>query len=145
GDPAGFVQVLDDQHIAIPDRLGNRRIDTFQNVLENPKVGLIFLVPGKTETLRVSGEARIVRDDELRQSMAISGRAPDFAMVVYVESAFMHCPKCMLRSHLWQPDAWPDLIGTPSLAETTVKHANLDLSVEQVQELVDNDARERLY
>jgi PPOX class probable FMN-dependent enzyme len=145
GDPAGFVKVLDDKHIAIPDRLGNRRIDTFHNILANPKVGLFFLIPGKTETLRISGEACVARDDDLRNSMAISGRAPDFAMIVYVERLYMHCAKSTLRAHLWQPDEWPDVTGTPSLAETTVKYAKLDMSVEQVQGLVDQDERERLY
>lgn len=145
GDPAGFVQVLDDKHIAIPDRLGNRRIDTFRNVLTNPKVGLFFLIPGKTETLRISGEARIVTDDDLRQSMEISGRVPDFAMIVYVERIFMHCAKSTMRSHLWAPDQWPDTAGTPSLAETTVKHGKIDLTVEEVQARVENDARERMY
>ena len=145
GDPAGFVKVLDDKHLAIPDRLGNRRADTFRNVLENPKVGLIFLIPGKPETLRISGEARIVRDRGLRQSMAVAGRLPDFAMVVFVERVFMHCPKCMLRSKLWQPEAWPDQAGTPSLAEVMVKYAKLDITTGEMQALIDQSQRERRY
>jgi predicted pyridoxine 5'-phosphate oxidase superfamily flavin-nucleotide-binding protein len=83
GDPAGFVRVLDDKRLAIPDRLGNRRADTFQNLFENPHVGLIFLIPGKAETLRVNGEARLVRDAALLESMAVNGRVPNLAMVVY--------------------------------------------------------------
>ena len=138
GDPAGFVKVLDDKHLAIPDRPGNRRIDTFRNVLENPKVGLIFFIPGKLETLRIGGEARIVRDQGLRQSMAVAGRLPDFAMVVFVERVFMHCAKCMLRSKLWQPDAWPDPAGTPSLAEMMVESG-------EMQPIIDTDRQERLY
>ncbi len=145
GDPAGFVKVLDDKHLAIPDRLGNRRADTFRNVLENPKVGLIFLIPGKPETLRISGEARIVRDQGLRESMAVAGRLPDFAMVVYVERVFMHCPKCMVRSKLWQPEAWPDQAGTPSLAEVMVKYAELEITTGEMQAIIDKDRRERLY
>ncbi len=145
GDPAGFVKVLDDKHLAIPDRLGNRRADTFRNVLENPKVGLIFLIPGKPETLRISGEARIVRDQGLRESMAVAGRLPDFAMVVYVERVFMHCPKCMLRSKLWQPEAWPDQAGTPSMAEVMVKYAELEITTGEMQAIIDKDRRERLY
>ena len=145
GDPAGFVKVLDDKHLAIPDRLGNRRVDTFRNVLENPKVGLIFLIPGKPETLRISGEARIVRDQGLRESMAVAGRLPDFAMVVFVERVFMHCPKCMLRSKLWQPAAWPDQAGTPSLAEVMVKYAELEITTDEMQAIIDKDRQERLY
>ncbi len=145
GDPAGFVKVLDDKHLAIPDRPGNRRVDTFRNVLESPKVGLIFLIPGKPETLRISGEARIVRDQALRESMAVAGRLPDFAMVVFVERVFMHCPKCMLRSKLWQPEAWPDQAGTPSLAEVMVKYAKLDITTGEMQTLIDQSQRERLY
>jgi len=145
GDPAGFVKVLDDKHLAIPDRLGNRRVDTFRNVLHNPGVGLIFLIPGKGETLRIGGEARIVRDRGLRQSMAVAGREPDFAMVVYVERVFMHCPKCVLRSKLWQPEAWPDQSGTPSMAEVMVKYAELEISTGEMQEIIDKDRRERLY
>jgi hypothetical protein len=145
GDPAGFVRVLDDKHLAIPDRLGNRRIDTFRNLLANPRVGLIFLIPGKTETLRIGGEARIVRDEPLRRAMAVAGRAPDFALVVWVERLFMHCPKCMLRSRLWEPAAWPDATGAPSLAETSAKYGNLGPTAAEIQVLVDRDARERLY
>ncbi len=145
GDPAGFVKVLDDKHLAIPDRLGNRRADTFRNVLQNPKVGLIFLIPGKPETLRIGGEARIVRDQGLRESMAVAGRLPDFAMVVYVERVFMHCPKCMLRSKLWQPEAWPDLAGTPSMAEMMVKSGELEITTGELQAIIDKSQQERLY
>ncbi len=90
GDPAGFVHVLDHRTIAIPERPGNRRADTFHNVLQNPKVGLIFIIPGKGETLRVSGTARIARDTWLRERMTVSNRVPELALVVTVEEAFMH-------------------------------------------------------
>jgi PPOX class probable FMN-dependent enzyme len=145
GDPAGFVQVLDNKHLAIPDRLGNRRIDTFANLLKNPKIGLIFLIPGNNDTLRISGEARIVRDEAVREKMAVRGKLPDFAIIVYVERVLLHCPKCMLRSNLWRPEAWPDKAGTPTLAEGLVKHAKLDISVNEMQELLETDRRERMY
>ena len=96
GDPAGFVKVLNDRTLAIPDRLGNRRIDTFRNVLRNPNVGLIFLIPGVTYTLRVSGKAIIVRDLELRESMAVNGKLPDHVLVIDVKRVLSHCPKCMI-------------------------------------------------
>ena len=87
GDPVGFAQVLDTKHLAIPDRPGNRLAATFTNLIENPHLGLIFMIPGKLETLRISGEARIVRDDAIRSRMAVDGRVPAFAIVVYVEQA----------------------------------------------------------
>lgn len=144
GDPAGFVQVLDDHTIAIPERPGNRRADTFRNVLQNPKVGLIFLVPGKSETLRISGSARIARDAWLRERMAVDGRVPKLALVVTVEEAFMHCTKCMVRSRMWQPDSWnPN--GLATLAEATFAHGRLDISVAELQAMTENSLRNALY
>lgn len=145
GDPAGFVHVLDDKRLAIPDRLGNRRADTYRNVLENPNVGLLFLIPGKKETLRISGEARIVRDIALRESMAVNGRAPNLALVVYVEQLMMHCSKCVQRSKLWQPDEWPDHSDTASIAEAMVKHAKLDVTAEEYEERARGSAMRKLY
>jgi PPOX class probable FMN-dependent enzyme len=145
GDPAGFVRVLDDTTIALPERPGNRRADTFRNVLQNPQVGLIFLIPGKRETLRVSGRAMIVRDLALRQSMALNGRLPDVALVVSVREAFFHCAKCMIRSHLWEPAQWPPLDGLPTLAEVAVAHARLTETVAEVQAVIDRDIATKLY
>ncbi|MGA7993605.1 MAG: MSMEG_1061 family FMN-dependent PPOX-type flavoprotein [Bradyrhizobium sp.] len=105
GDCAGFVRCLDDSTLAIPDRRGNRRVDTFHNVLQNPGVGLIFFVPGRRETLRVAGRATIVRDSNIRGAMAENGRVPELALIVAVERAFFHCGKCITRSHLWDFDA----------------------------------------
>jgi PPOX class probable FMN-dependent enzyme len=145
GDPPGFVQVLDDKTLAIPERPGNRRADTFRNLIQNPRVGLIFLIPGKRETLRVSGEAMIVRDADLRQRMAIDGRVPDLALVVLVREAFFHCAKCMIRSHLWEQAHWPSLDGLPTLAEAAIAHARLTHSVAEIQGFIDTDERTRLY
>lgn len=145
GDPPGFVQVLDDTTLAIPDRLGNRRADTFQNLLANDRIGLIFLVPGKQETLRVGGRGIIVRDQSLRERMAIRDKLPDFAIVVAVDQMFFHCAKCIMRSNLWKPEAWPALSGLPSLAETMVSAAKLDRSVTEQQAIIDKDAETRLY
>ena len=145
GDPLGFVKVLDRYHLAVPDRPGNRRADSMENILANPGVGLIFLVPGKTETLRVSGEATIVRDRELLTSMAVQDRVPELAIVVRVEEAFFHCSRSMVRSKLWQPDAWPSLDGLPRLAETMVDAAKQELSEEEVRRLVENDEPVPLY
>ncbi|TSD83022.1 pyridoxamine 5'-phosphate oxidase family protein [Mycobacterium sp. KBS0706] len=145
GDPAGFVKVLDDRTLAIPDRLGNRRLDTFRNVLDNPNVGLIFVIPGITYTLRISGKAIIVRDLELRESMVIKGKLPDHVLVVGVEYVLSHCPKCMIRSGLWEPEAWPDTGDLPTFAETLIAHASLAETVDEMQAIIDKGNRERLY
>jgi PPOX class probable FMN-dependent enzyme len=145
GDPAGFVQVLDDHTLAIPDRPGNRRADTFSNVLENPGVGLIFLIPGKLETLRVNGRARIVSDLALRERMAVKGKTPALALVVTVEQAFIHCGKCMIRSGLWDKESWPEVEELPSHAQCLVDHGKLRETVEEVQASIEQARRTRLY
>jgi uncharacterized protein len=144
GDQPGFVQVLDDRTIAIPERPGNRRADTFRNVLQNPRVGLMFIVPGKGETLRVSGTARVVRDAWLREQMAVDGRLPELALVVTVEEAFVHCTKCMVRSRMWQPDSWNDA-KLPTNVEAVIAHGRLDISVAELRSIYENDVRTRLY
>lgn len=101
GDPPGFVQVLDANTIAIPDRPGNNRLDTFSNVLQNPNVGIIFMIPGIDETLRVNGIARLTTEPDLLARMVVDGKAPKSAMVVDVKEAFLHCAKAFRRSKLW--------------------------------------------
>ena len=145
GDPAGFVKVLDEKTLAIPDRPGNARMDTFLNVLEDPKVSLIFLVPGRKDTLRVGGTAQIVRDEDLRRSMSERGKVPELAMVVHVERAFFHCAKCMVRSSMWDPKGWPDKSGMPSLGAALVSHSKLKASVNEVDHVLEEDEREGLY
>jgi PPOX class probable FMN-dependent enzyme len=145
GDAPGFVQVLDQHTLAIPDRPGNQRFDSFRNLLQSPRVGLIFLIPGKRETLRISGSARIVADPALRERMAANGKVPALAIVITVEEAFFHCAKCMVRSQLWQPEHWPALDGLPSLAETMKDATDFDAPVEFIDERVREDERERLY
>lgn len=145
GDPEGFVKILDEHTLAIPDRPGNHRADTMNNILQNPKVGLFFVIPGKTEQLRVSGTARIVRDADLLNSMAIREKAPALAIVVNVEEAFFHCSKCMVRSKLWQPEHWPSLEGLPRLADTMVDSGKLDIPADVLHEFIVQDEQERLY
>lgn len=145
GDPPGFVHVLDDETLAIPDRPGNRRADTFRNILENPHVGLILLVPGKQETLRMSGTATIVRDHWVREPMAVSGKLPEFAIVVKVNEVFFHCAKCVIRSKLWEAASWPDIASLPNHAQLLVEQGKLDISVEQMQSIIERNEREHLY
>ena len=145
GDPPGFVQVLDGTTLAIPDRPGNKRADGFLNLIENPRIGLLFLVPGYRETLRVAGSARIVRDQELREAMAIDGRVPTLALIVDVEEAFFHCAKCAIRSGLWQPDRWPDITEMPAYGQITVDQTHWHESPEAVQSQLSESYEKRLY
>ncbi|KIT18101.1 MSMEG_1061 family FMN-dependent PPOX-type flavoprotein [Jannaschia aquimarina] len=145
GDPAGFVQVLDPKTLAIPDRPGNKRIDTFENLLTDPEVGLLFLIPGYALTLRVSGTASIVRDPDLQSSMAVNGREPHLVMLATVSKAFMHCAKSIARGGMWTPDQWSDTSDVPSLAEAMVAHAELSESTSRMQAIIDDDFEERMY
>ena len=104
GDPPGSFKVLDERTIALADRPGNRRLDTLKNLLENPEIALIFLIPGITETVRVAGTARLSVDPELLASLAVQGKEPKCAIVISVRQAYLHCAKALLRSRLWQPD-----------------------------------------
>lgn len=147
GDPAGFVRVLDDRTLAIPERPGNLRADTFRNLLtlDNPKVGLIFLIPGKGETLRIGGQARIIRDLDLRQSMALNGKVPELALVVRIDEVFFHCTKSIVRSKLWDPRSWGPVKGLASLADAMVSHGKLKETVDEMASIIDRDDKERLY
>ncbi|WP_089154497.1 pyridoxamine 5'-phosphate oxidase family protein [Micromonospora sp. NBS 11-29] len=111
GDPPGFALVLDDTTVAIPERPGNRRADGYRNILANPHVGLIFLIPGRTDTLRINGRARLVRDAPWFDRMEVEGHRPVLAVEVTVEQIFYHCAKAFLRSELWRPETWqPDAL-----------------------------------
>lgn len=145
GDPAGFVKVLDEKTLAIPERLGNKRADTFVNILSNPGVGLLFFIPGIKETLRVNGKAQIVTDLVIREQLAVKNKLPKFALIVHVEEAFMHCSKCMVRSKLWS-DIDPDIREkVPSLAEIIIDHAKLEARVDQVAMYLDESVKNQLY
>jgi PPOX class probable FMN-dependent enzyme len=117
GDPVGFVKVLDEQTLAIPDRPGNNRLDSLTNILSNPSVGLLFIVPGFDDTLRVSGTARLVTEPGLLESMRVNDRVPKLAIVVTVREAFMHCAKAFRRSHLWDPAHFQDRREMASLSK----------------------------
>lgn len=145
GDAPGFVRALDSTTLAIPDRPGNQRFDTLCNLFESPRIGLIFLVPGKRETLRISGTAEVVRDAPLLESLAANGKVPALAIAVKVEEAFFHCAKCIIRSRLWLPEHWPSLDGLPTLAETMKDAASIPAPLEMVEALIKDDEEGRLY
>lgn len=145
GDPAGFVEVYDEKTLIIPDRLGNHRVDGFVNLLTDPNIGLIFVVPGHGDTLRVSGKARIVKDQKISKRLSVNGKEPLLALVVDVEEVFMHCSKAFIRSRLWHPDHWPSRGTAPTLAEWVVGSVDREQTVEDVQVIHTNDEEKRLY
>lgn len=126
GDPVGFVKVLSDTRVAIPERPGNRRADGYLNILSNPHVGLISVVPGRPETLRLNGRARLVRDAPYFDEMVVKGHRPVLAIEVELEQVFFHCAKSFMRSRLWKPETW-----TP---EELPHHAVIVKSVQQTRE-----------
>ena len=117
GDPAGFVRVLDERTLLLPDRPGNRLADSLRNVLENPHVALLFVIPGVTDTFRVNGRAEIVTDSELLELCAIEGKVPKLAIRIEVEQCYTHCSKAFLRSNLWDPERFVDRDELPSPGE----------------------------
>jgi PPOX class probable FMN-dependent enzyme len=123
GDAAGFVSVLDERTLAIPDRPGNKRLDSLQNIVANPQVGLLFLVPGVEETLRVNGRALLVRDEDLLRQLAFNGKPPVLAIVVEVREAFMHCARSFKRAGLWETSRWEGAAGLPSMARMMIDQA----------------------
>ncbi|WP_172331528.1 MSMEG_1061 family FMN-dependent PPOX-type flavoprotein [Mangrovicoccus sp. HB161399] len=145
GDRPGFVEVHDDRTLLIPDRLGNQRLDCFENILDDPRVGLIFLVPGHPETLRISGTAAIVRDSAAQARLAHGGREPALILAVRAEQVFMHCAKAFLRSRLWQAETWPARRTAPSLAQWVSEAVPSELTEAEIQEIHDEDAATRLY
>ncbi len=125
GGPPGFATVLDDHRLLIPDATGNRRLDSLQNMVENPRVGLLFLIPAMGEVLRVNGRVELTRKPELLAGAQTGGRPALLALVVTVEQAYLHCAKSIIRSRLWQPESWPDRDQRPSAAAILNDHVGL--------------------
>lgn len=115
GDPIGFVKILDDRTLAIPDRPGNNRLDALINILSNRNVGLLFIIPGFDDTLRVNGSATLVNHPSLLETISVNGRAPKLAIVVAVDEVFIHCAKAFRRSRLWNPESFQNRAEMPSL------------------------------
>jgi PPOX class probable FMN-dependent enzyme len=132
GDPAGSVLVLDEKTLVLADRPGNKLIDSFRNIVDNPHAGLLFLVPGMNETLRVNGRATLVSDAPFFDSLVVKGKRPRLAVVVEVEELYMHCAKAFLRSSLWDPSTWPDRSALPSLGTIMRDQLALPVSAEEL-------------
>ena len=144
GDPPGFALVLDGTTLAIPERPGNRRADGYENVLANPHVGLLFVVPGRTDTLRINGRATLVSDAPFFDRMVVKGNRPVLALVVHVEQVFFHCGKAFLRSDLWEPGTWaPEAL--PSRARIAHQYERADQPLEEVERCYGESYRDGLY
>ncbi len=135
GDLPGFVKVVDDTSIIIPDRPGNNRLDTLTNILENPNVGLIFLVPGVKETLRINGKAEIRDDEDLMAMCEVNGRPPRIVIQVHIETAFMHCAKALMRSKLWDPSVQIERSQLPSMSEWMVAQNTAEITPESTEDM----------
>ncbi|GAA4118214.1 pyridoxamine 5'-phosphate oxidase family protein [Nocardioides fonticola] len=146
GDPAGWLtHVIDERTIAIAERPGNRRVDGYRNILDNPHVGLLFLIPGRGDTLRVNGRARLVSEAPFFDDMVVQGHRPILAVVVDVEEVFFHCSKAFLRSELWEPETWEPDARVPRRAVIAKEVEANDLPLEALDEYYGEGYRDGLY
>lgn len=145
GDPPGFIKVLDAKTLVVPDRIGNQRADTFRNVLENPRIGMMLVVPKRKEVVRINGRAEIAQDDALLDMTVVNGHRPNLALVVRVEEAFYHCGKAMIRSGMWQPEKWGSIEGMSTYAEALKDHGAMDMPLEDIEARMAYNESDRLY
>jgi len=146
GDAPGFVHILDEHHLLIPERPGNRRMDSIHNILSNPQIGLLFLIPGLEETMRINGKAVITRDQKLLELLAVQGRVPLLGIGVEVKECFVHCAKSCKRSGLWDYETWLSKDGLPAIPQMLADHAKrTSLSVNEIQEQLQESYTKRLY
>jgi uncharacterized protein len=145
GDAPGFVEVLDEETLLIPDRLGNNRVDTLGNLLERPGVGLIFFVPGLNETLRVNGRARITTDPTLLDPLAVNGKVPRSGILVSADEIYFHCGKALIRSDLWNPEKQLRRSEFPSLGRILADQIGGGITVEESERLTAESYKTRLY
>ena len=143
GDPAGFVRILDERTLLLPDRPGNKLADTLTNLLNDDRIALLFLIPGVNDTFRVNGRARIVDDPDLLAGSEVEGKTPQLGILVEVEEAYTQCPKALLRSELWNPERHVDRSELPTSGEILRAVADPDLDVEEYEEARDERYRRR--
>ena len=145
GDAPGFVKILDDSTLIIPDRPGNNRLDTMSNITHNPNVGLLFMIPGMDETLRINGRAKIVRDAALLRTFEVNGRSPTVAVMVEVDEAFLHCSKALRRARLWDEDTKIDRKTFPPLGRMLKDQIDTSMTAEEAEENVQYSLENQLY
>ena len=141
GDPPGFVQILDDKTLAIPDRPGNNRLDSLSNIVANPTVGLLFIIPGFDDTLRINGQATLVTDPALLAGMSVNNKTPNIAIVVRISEVFMHCAKAFRRSRLWDPASLQKRSEMPSLIKIILDETS-GAPDDEAMEKIDSDLEE---
>lgn len=144
GDPAGFVEIINDRTLLLPDRPGNNRVDSFSNVVSAPGVGLIFFVPGIDETLRVNGLARLVTEPDMLAPLGVNGKIPRIGLVIEIEEAFFHCGKALKRSRLWDPASRIERASFPSLGRVIADQIS-GVRAEDADEKLEKLYRENLY
>jgi PPOX class probable FMN-dependent enzyme len=144
GDAAGFVQVRDDATLVLPDRPGNRRVDSFSNVIRNAGVGILFMVPGINETLRVNGRGRVVTDPTLLEPLSAHGKTPVTGLVIDIDEVFFHCGKALIRSKLWDPAEHVDRKNFPSLGEV-IAEQTAAMTIDAAEQAIAVGYRDRLY
>ncbi|WP_409346409.1 pyridoxamine 5'-phosphate oxidase family protein [Paenibacillus sp. MBLB4367] len=146
GDAPGFTAVLGDKHLLIPERPGNRRIDSMRNILANPQIGVIFIIPGLEETLRINGKACIVKDTGLLSALEAHGKIPLLGIGIEVEQCFVHCAKAFKRSKLWDSGSWPEWESLPSMPKILAEHAKSSgLTEGDVSAVLKESYEKRLY
>jgi PPOX class probable FMN-dependent enzyme len=144
GDPPGFITVADDHRLLMPDRPGNNRVDSFQNLMVNPRIGMLFLVPGHQHSLRINGTARLLTDAALCEKCAVNGKAARAVVEVTVRQVFFHCGKSLIRSKLWAPEHWPSREGLATLGQALACQIS-GVDTGTAERLVAESIRDRLY
>ena len=146
GDSPGSVLVLDESHLVIPERPGNRRVDTLKNILLNPKIGLLFIIPGLGETLRINGQAYVIKDEDILKKMAAHEKQPVLGIGVIVEECFIHCAKAFMRSKAWESDSWLKKDALPSVSAILSDHLNSsEYTQESIRQVFQESYEKRLY
>ncbi len=151
GDPPGFVQILDDNTIFIPDRPGNNRLDTMSNIVANPDVGLLFLIPGFEDALRVNGKAKLVKDEKILERCAVNRKVPTMGIMVEINEAYLHCAKAVRRSKLWKAESQQDRKEMPTLAQmileqvATPEKQPTEEEIKEGDEFVEDNYKTGLY
>ncbi|MGG0718536.1 pyridoxamine 5'-phosphate oxidase family protein [Robertmurraya massiliosenegalensis] len=143
GDHRGFIYIENNQSLIIPERPGNKRLDTLRNILKNPQVGLLLFIPGLGETLRINGKASIIKNSDILAKLTARGKTPLIGIRVEVEECYIHCAKAFKRSGLWEPDTWFDKQAMPSAAQIIYDHAKMS-SVEEIEQRLEEGYRKRL-
>lgn len=146
GDGPGSVLVLDDKHLVIPERPGNRRIDSLRNILSNPRIGIVFIIPGLEETLRINGKAFVIKDEKILDQMQAKDKKPLMGIGVQVEECFIHCAKAFKRSKVWDSNSWMEVDTLPSIPKILSDHVNsTEYTIEEIKKSLQESYEKRLY